>query len=765
MIFSVTYSFNFFNEEANNYTIKTHDLKMPEIWALKTVRDWEMLGHNVFSGRVIQYGSGIPFILLSLISLLELVEAENQKLLTISFLPVNVFTWPQNEYQHSTIDSSTHQRECCKISFRKGETMNLLPYLFSPIKIKSLELTNRVVMPPMGTLLGNPDGTVSEANLAYIKRRARGGPGLIITEITSVHPTGSLRNELGAYDDRFIPGLKKIVEVVHAAGGKVAMQLHHSGRENLDLLKEGKAVAPSAVPSLVYGLTPREITRNEIREIIASFGAAARRAIEAGFDAVEVHGAHGYLLTQFLSSLSNKRDDEYGGSLINRSRIMIEVLQEVREAVGYDFPISLRLSVEECIKDGYTFEDIRPILPNLVKAGVDILHASLGTHGSPGGVTSAPPEYPPGFNVWRAKKLKEAVGLPVIAVGRFSDPSLANEVIGRGEADLVAFGRQFLADPDFLIKAREGHPEDIRKCIACNQGCIERLILGEGKIRCALNPETGQEMIYPRGPATVSRKVWIVGGGPGGLTAAYEAARLGHKVTLFEKEKETGGQLRFASQSPFKDHYGTWTSWLTSQVKKMGVAVCTDTEVTESLISEGNPEVVVLASGGEQIKPDVPGINLPFVCNAWQVLSGTVPPGKHAVVIGGGLIGMETADYLCQKGTQVTLVEVLKRSPVLKITSHGYMLHHRLKEAGCRLLFNTTLTKIEESSVTALIEGRQQILSPVDQVVIAVGLKPHDGLKEFLQARKIRTFIIGDALEPRRILEANEEGARAAWNL
>ena len=644
--------------------------------------------------------------------------------------------------------------------------MNLLPYLFSPIKIKSLELVNRVVMPPMGTNLGNPDGTVSEANLAYIMRRARGGAGLIITEISSVHPSGSaIGNELGSYDDRFIPGLKKIADAVHAAGAKVALQLHHAGRESLELLQQGKAVAPSPIPSLIFRLTPREITREEIQEIIAAFGAAARRGVEAGFDAVEVHGAHGYLLTQFLSSLSNKREDEYGGSLINRSRFIIEVLQEVRKAVGPDFPISLRLSVEECIKDGYTFEDIRPILPNLVKAGTDMLHASLGTHGSPGGITSAPPEYPPGFNVWRAKKLKEAVGLPVIAVGRFSDPSSANEVIARGEADLVAFGRQFLADPDFLIKAREGRPEDIRKCLSCNQGCIERLILGEGKIRCALNPETGQEMIYPQGPASVRRKVWIVGGGPGGLTAAYEAARLGHQVTLFEKVEETGGQLRFASRSPFKDHYGKWVSWLTSQVKKMGVIVRTGVEVTESTISEGNPEVVILAIGGEQIKPNIPGIDLPCVCNAWQVLSGEVPPEKHAIVIGGGLIGMETADYLCQKGTQVTLVEVLKRSPVLKITSHGYMLHTRLKEAGCRLLFNTTLTKIEESSVTALIEGREQILSPVDQVVIAVGLKPHDGLKEFLQARKIRHFIIGDALEPRRILEANEEGARAAWNL
>jgi pyruvate/2-oxoglutarate dehydrogenase complex dihydrolipoamide dehydrogenase (E3) component len=197
----------------------------------------------------------------------------------------------------------------------------------------------------------------------------------------------------------------------------------------------------------------------------------------------------------------------------------------------------------------------------------------------------------------------------------------------------------------------------------------------------------------------------------------------------------------------------------------MGVIVRTGIEMTESMISEGNPEVVILATGGEQIKPDIPGMDLPLVCNAWQVLGGAVPPGENAVVIGGGLIGMETADYLCQKGTQVTLVEVLKRSPVLKITSHGYMLHTRLKEAGCRLLFNTAVKKIEESSVTVLIEGREESLSPVDQVIIAVGLEPHDELKEILQARKIRHFIIGDALQPRRIIEATEEGARAAWNL
>jgi 2,4-dienoyl-CoA reductase-like NADH-dependent reductase (Old Yellow Enzyme family)/thioredoxin reductase len=629
-----------------------------------------------------------------------------------------------------------------------------------------MEIPNRIVMPPMGTNLGNPDGTVSEANLAYMKRRAKGGAGLIITEISAVHPTGmAIPSELGSYDDRFIPGLRKLADVIHAGESKAALQLHHTGRESLFLLKAGKAIAPSPIRSLVFGLTPREMTRGEVQELIAAFGAAAFRARQAGFDAVEVHGAHGYLLTQFLSALSNQRTDEYGGDLSNRSRFIREVLQEVRRRVGDEFPVSLRLSAEEFIKGGYTVEDLKPLLPEWVKAGADIIHASLGTHGSPAGITSAPVEYPPGFNVGRAKRIKEIVNVPVIGVGRFTDLILADEVIGRGEADLVAFGRQFLADPDFILKTREGRSEDVRKCIACNQGCIERLILGEGNIRCAINPETGQETLYPQGPAAVRRRVWVIGGGPAGLTAACEAARLGHQVDLFEKEKEWGGQLRYAGKPPFKNVYQEWGEWLAVQAKKMGVNLHPGVEVMEKMIQEGNPEALILAAGGEKIVPDIPGIDLPHVADAWQILMGEVTPKKNALVIGGGLIGMETADFLSQKGTHVTLVEVLKRSPVLKITSHGYMLHTRLREAGCKLIFDTKVKRIESSSVAIVSQDTEEVLSPIDQVVVAVGLKPVTGLKDFLEKRGMRTLVVGDAVLPRRIIEATEEGAKAAWNL
>jgi len=644
--------------------------------------------------------------------------------------------------------------------------MHPLANLFSPLKIKNMELANRAVMAPMGTNLGNEDGTVSEANMAYLRRRAQGRPGLIITEVTSVHPSGSAINkELAAYDDRFIPGLKSLAEVAHASGCKIALQLHHAGRESLFLLREGKAIAPSPIRSLVFGLTPREMTKGDIKEIILAFGAAALRAKQAGFDAVEIHGAHGYLLTQFLSPLSNQRQDEYGGSLANRARFLIEVIEEVRRRVGEDFPVSLRLSVEEFIKGGYTVEEIQEVVPDFVSAGVDIIHASIGTHGSPAGITSAPAEYEPGFNTWRARKIKDVVDVPVIAVGRFTDPFLADEVIGRQEADLVAFGRQFLADPDFLIKAREGRAEEICKCIACNQGCIERLLLGEGTIRCSLNPETGQEIIYPRGPAQKQQKVWIIGGGPAGLTAANEAACLGHQVTLFEKEKELGGQLRYASKPPFKEIYAEWGRWLASQVEKKGVNIKFNVAVTESLLDQEKPDAVILALGGEKIIPHIPGIERSIVCDAWQILAGEVKPGTQIAIIGGGLIGMETADFLAQKGVKITIIEALKRSPVLKITSHGYMLHKRLKENQVDLLFNATVKEIGEDYIVVSIEGHEKKLAPLDQVIIAVGLKPREGLQEFLKTRGYRYFVVGDALQPRRIIEATEEGAKAAWSL
>lgn len=652
--------------------------------------------------------------------------------------------------------------------------MKTIEHLLTPVKINAMELTNRVVMPPMGTKLGDDGGAVSEANLAYWRRRSQSGAGLYIAEILAVSRVGQVSlGSLGIWDDSFVPGLRGIVEIVHARGGKIAAQLHHCGRESLMHTRHKDAVAPSAVPSFIFGRlgTPREMTRDEIHQTVLDFGAAAVRARDAGFDAVELHGAHGYLLMQFLAAHSNTRRDEYGGDFRSRSRFMRECLQEVRRRVGPSFPILLRISGEECIEGGYGIEDVVTIVPDLVAAGADALHVSFGTHADASHSNdtpnaSAPVEYAPGFKVHLARRVKEVARVPVITVGRFTDPYVMDEVIARGDADLVAVGRQHLADPDFLENARRGHPEDTIECIACNQGCIERMSLEARSVRCAINPETGQEFHRPVGPAPVRRSVWVVGAGPAGLTAAFEASRLGHEVTLFDREQVLGGQIRYAQKATGKTIYGKWIETLAGRCRKNGVDIRTGTEVTVDMVEKAKPDVTILATGAVESTPAIDGVDTPMVCDAWSLLDGGVRPGQHVVVIGGGLVGMETADYLCQHGVpDVTLVEVRPRAPVSPASSHGTMLHRRLAKAKAKLCFGTTVDRIEVGAVTVSAAGGTRVLAPVDQVVLATGVTSRRGLAAALEARGIPHVVVGDAQEPRRIIEATEEAARVAWKI
>jgi len=643
--------------------------------------------------------------------------------------------------------------------------MDKFEHLLQPLQVKSMLLTNRVVMPPVTTMLAGRDYCVSEANIAHLGRIAGSGAGLIIAEVAAVHPDGiEGPGMLGVYDDRFIEGLGRLASAVQKKGARVMAQIYHVGRESQYQLEQGRAVAPSASAG-IFGRTPRAMDRGDIQEVIAAFGSAAVRVRKAGFDGVEIHAAHGYLPMQFLSRLSNHRRDEYGGEFRNRARFIVEVVAEVRRQVGDDFPISIRISAEECVPDGYTCADMQTVVPLFVEAGIDIIHTSFGTQSTPGGISCAPIEYEAGFHAHLAAGMKEVTNIPVIAVGRFTSPAQAEKIISRGDADLVAFGRQHLADPFFLQNALAGKEEETIECLACNQGCLDRLYRGR-TIRCAINPLVGQELTYPDKAVGRCRKVLVIGAGPAGLTAACEAARLGHKVILLEKADTTGGQVRLAAQVPYKGVYGRWINKLTEKVKKAGAEIRLSVEADLTYIKREKPDVVILAAGARSIYPAVHGIDRSHVFLASQVLEGKTELTDHVLIIGGGLVGMETADYLRARGVgEIYVLERQHRSPVKKSNGHAYLLHRRFNEAGYHLYLGSELIKIEADKAIIKCNSEEKILRLVKQIILAAGSSPTNELQAQLEQEGISFYSVGDAKKNRRIMEAVEEGARAAWEI
>jgi 2,4-dienoyl-CoA reductase-like NADH-dependent reductase (Old Yellow Enzyme family) len=641
-----------------------------------------------------------------------------------------------------------------------------LANLFSPFSISSMKLKNRAVMPPMGTSYGNKDSTVSERLIAYLERRAKGGVGLIITEVCAVDPRGrGFGREIGVWDDSFIPGLAEMAKAVHRNNANIALQLHHAGRETMSAVIGAKPEAPSEVPSVLLNQPTEAVTTERIREIVNAFAMGAYRARQAGFDAVELHGAHGYLLHQFLSPFSNKRTDEYGGSEENRARILIEILQAAREKVGADFPIIVRLSADECIKSGYTLDYTKWLAPKLVEAGASALHVSVGVFTTPGMLTIATSDTPEGFNLFRAREIKERVNVPIIGVGRITDPRMADEAIGRGDADLISIGRQLLTDPDVLIKAEKGEWDDIRWCLGCNQGCIERLSYEFKSTTCSINPECGRENENIYKMTDKPKKVWVIGGGPAGLSAALAAAKRGHTVALFEREDVLGGQLVSASKPPHKEGFYRWVEWIELQLRKMGVSIQCNAPVTEAMLAEHKPDTVVLAAGAAPVTLPVAGIDKGHVIEAREVLAGNVGLKSPAVILGAGYVGMETADYCMERGIKVTLVDMAKIPPVSKLPAHGYWLHRRLRDGGGVLMLGSLVTGIEDGAVVVRQEDKQIRIEPAAMVIKAFGSASERDLCAVLQKLNIPYSEAGDVVKPRRLLEAVHEGDKAGCQL
>jgi len=638
-------------------------------------------------------------------------------------------------------------------------------HLFTPGKIGAMALKNRIVLPPMGTGFHDEGGYVSQRFIDYLEARAKGGVGLIIIEVTAPSVQCNVSNhQLTLGNDSYIPGFKKLAEVVHAYGTKIAIQLQHSSWE----LKDGKPLqvgpSPLVVPARVMGVmagAPHGLTLDEIHERIQWFVSAAVRAKEAGLDGVEMHAAHQYLLASFLSPATNQRTDQYGGSVENRARILVEILKETRKLVGPDFPVWPRLNGQEFGFDGgLTLEETLQMVPMLEEAGSDALHVSA--YGAYSMAIRAPICDIPGFLIPLAAEVKKISKVPVIAVGRL-DTELGEEILEQGKADFISIGRRLIADPDLPNKVAAGRWNEIIPCINCME-CIERPVTEGRGTACAVNAAMGRERAFRIQPVAKPKTVMVVGGGPAGMQAASVAARRGHKVALYEKSSELGGQLAIAKLPPHKEELTNLISYMADQLTRSGVTIEYNTEVTPDMILEKKPDAVIIAAGAAPLMTDMPGVKQPQVLAAQDVLAGR-QVGQNVVIIGGGMVGCETGHFLSEKGKHVIVVEMIKRVANDMAPMVRRRLLDGLREKQVMMMTNTTCLEIKEKGILVkTADGKQQEI-PADSVIIAVGYQKNDTLFQSIKDKVPEASNIGDSANPQRIREAILSGYQAGLSV
>ncbi len=629
--------------------------------------------------------------------------------------------------------------------------------LFSCFSIKDIKLQNRIVMPGLASFLIADDGSISEATVEHYRRRAAGGPAMVIMEACSVSPEGVVSNhQARIYHDRFIEGLSKIAAVMKSEGSVPAVQIHHGGRQTSVKVIGRKPLAPSPIPCPTIRGDVEPLTTDGIHEIIQKFGDAAERAIQAGFELIEIHGAHGYLINQFLSKVSNIREDEYGGDVVGRSRFAIEIVEEIRRRIGPEFPLSFKISAQEFVPDGLDVKESIEIIKLLVKAGIDVVQVSAGNDITPEWICQ-PMFMEKACLADSAEQVKKALNIPVMAVGRINDPIIANQVLRKQQADLVCIGRGLLADPEMPNKARQGRLDEIRICIACNT-CMES-IFRKGRIECLVNPSLGHEKEMALVPARKPKKIMVVGGGPGGLNVAWVAAKRGHEVHVYEKRDSLGGQLRAGSIPGHKKELRSLIKFQKKQIEKFGVKCHLNHDVGIKDIQAINPDVVVLATGSQPAVPSVDGIDRNIVLTYADVLNGNPPPFKQAVVIGGGPTGLEIALHLAEYGCSVSVVEMLaKIGNGLESMTKKIMLA-KLKENNVNIMTGAKLTRVESAGAVVVHSDGSELLVAAERVIFATGTRPCNQLCEKVKSLGYETHQVGDCLEARNAKAAIYESA------
>ena len=635
-----------------------------------------------------------------------------------------------------------------------------MQYLFSPFEIKGCHLKNRIVMPGLASFLIENDGSITDKTVEHYRRRAAGGPAMVIVEACAVSPEGIVSpHQARIYDDRFVEGLARIAQAMRAEGCLPAVQIHHGGRQTSARIINQKPVSPSNLPCPTIRGEVEPLTIDGIQEIVFKFGKAARRAREAGFDLIEIHGAHGYLVNQFLSPFSNIREDRYGGDTAGRARFAVEIVAELRRRVGQAYPLSFKISAQEFVPGGLTVEESIELLKLIVAAGVDIVQVSAGNDATAEWICQ-PMFMDKACLADSAAKIKQALDMPIMAVGRINDPVIAEEIIRGGKADLVCMARGLLADPEMPNKAKEGRLDDIRMCIACNT-CMES-IFRKGRVECLVNPTLGREREMELQPAEKKKRVMVVGGGPGGLHVAAVAAARGHEVLLFEKQLQLGGQLLLGSVTQYKKELLGLIRFHAKQLEKLGIQIHLDREVTPETVKETNPDVVVLCTGATPLHLPLSGIEKSIVLSVPEVLNGHKPVGRKTVVIGGGATGCEVAHHLTENGCQVTIVEQLPRIAGQMESITRKVLLQQLKENRVRFFTGHRVSRIADHGVYVTAEDGAESFIEAEAVVMAVGYKADNRLYERIKSLKIPIYQIGDCLEPRSakaaILEAAEIG-------